>query len=200
MPFQRRSRLTLLLVIIFIIIIYIRTGEKRTRTSDFYTKTKEALDDAAGGRTGDDALDYAHERSNPGLADRVNRAKNEAKQKANAKGADFFGDRSVSAILEEGHGQREGQVDDQKVMEAGGARMSSAGYNDDGVAKVGNTGTPTAATIGWSDARKTDEEYEVDVELDYILKKSPSKSLLANFHYQEDATLLAFQISSQLAG
>ena len=184
MPIQRCSRLTVLLVIILVILIYIRNGEKQTRTSDFYTRTNEALDRAAEAPVGSESLHFAEQRPGSGVADRVDRAKKEAKQKANAKGADFFGDKSINDILEEDDAQRQRQRDDQEVLEANNVKIVPSNYEEDGVANVGNTGDPAAATKGLSDDNETKEQREVDIELNSILKKGPSRLFSYNIIFR----------------
>ena len=176
MPFQRRSRLTLFLTtLLLIIIIYIRTGEQRTRSSDFYTRTSEALDRAAAVPNNEDNPSYAEQTQKSQVADRLNQAERQAKQKADAKGAQYFGDKSKSEILEEYNVAQQKQLSDQELLAAENGAVRQSSYQEDGVAKVGNTVTPAAATKGWNDDKKTDEEYEVDFELNSILKKGPSK-------------------------
>lgn len=176
MPFQRRSRLTVLLTfLIFVIIIYVRTGEQQTRSSDFYTRTSEALDRAAAAPVKDEDPRYAEQTFNSKVVDRLNQAEKQAKQKADAKGAQFFGDKSRGEILEKDNAERQKQLADQEILGDENGAVPQNSYQEDGVAKVRNTAAPAAATKGWSDDKKTDEEYEVDQELNSILKKGPSK-------------------------
>ena len=176
MPFQRRSRLTLFLTsLLLIIIIYIRTGEQRTRSSDFYTRTSEALDRAAAAPVNDDNPRYAEQTHKSQIADRLNQAERQAKQKADAKGAQYFGDKSKSEILEEYNVAQQKQEGDQEPLRGENGAVPQISYHIDGSARVGNTAAPVATTKGWNDDKKTEEEYEVDLELNSILKKGPSK-------------------------
>ena len=174
MPFQRRSRLTALLTfLLFIIIVYIRTGEKQTRTSDFYTRTNEALERADAAPV-DNNPSYAEKLPNSDVSDRLSQAEKEAKEKANAKGEDFFGDRSKSIILEEDDAQRQRQSSDQKILESGNGLDQQSIYEESGVAKIGNADASAEKSNAGDDDRKTDEEYELNAELNSILKKGPS--------------------------
>lgn len=176
MLFQRRSRLPVFLTfLLFVIIIYIRTGEQRTRSSDFYTKTSEALDKAAAAPVDKGSPRYAEQTQKSQVADRLNQAERQAKQKADAKGAQYFGDKSRSEILEEYDVEKQKQASEQDLLEGENGAVRHDSYQEDGVARVGNTVTSAAATKGWNDGQKTDEEYEVDLELNTILKKGPSK-------------------------
>lgn len=59
---------------------------------------------------------------------------------------------------------------------AGGKIVEAEGATDDGVAKVGNVGNAVAEKSSKADAGpETEEDHEVEIELNAILKKSPSK-------------------------
>ena len=177
MPFPRRSRLTGILTLLAIIaIIYIRTGDKQTRSSSFYIRTSEALDRAASAKEYE--AHYADPVRNTEISDRLNRAEKDAKRAAEAKGAKFFGDKSKDDIMVEA-GRKDGS--DQKVMRNGRDTISNGDSGKDGVGEGEDADLSAEATDVVDNERstaKTEKDYEVDMELNTILKRSPSELML----------------------
>jgi hypothetical protein len=149
MPSQRRTRFFgVLIVITIVVLFYMSKASHQTQASDFYTKTQQALQD----RVYEQA---AKQRDAESVGSRLKAAEELAKQNAENKYAETKG--SV-----EGPDQKSvaGRiiVDTDKVP---------------GVAQQGGRPRDQAALK----EHETPEDHEVEMEMNAILKKSPSTSL-----------------------
>lgn len=151
MPSQRRMRVFgLLIVLIVIITLYMTGSARQTRNSDFYTKTQEALQRKEYEKA-------AKERDADNVGSRLRAAEEAAKKTANDKSQKYFD--SVD-------GGSEKSVAGRVMMNQQGGEKKVQG-----VANVG--GRPRDKSTAKSE-KETQEEHEVEVELNAILKKSPS--------------------------
>jgi glutaredoxin len=144
----------LLIVLVIVVTLYVTGSAHQTRSSDFYTRTQEALQ----------AKEYeraAKQRDADDVDSRLKAAEVAAKKAANDKSQKYLD--SV-----------EGGADGKSV--AGRVMMNQQGADNkdmQGVAGVGGR----VRDRGHKASTETQEEHEVEVELNAILKKSPSTSL-----------------------
>lgn len=142
----------LLVALGVLLMLYMKTGARQTRESDFYLKTQEALDTKQ-------YQDAAKQRDSDDVGARLQAAENKAKEAAEKKNQKFF--ESV-----EGQGAK-------AQVPVGGKKYSILGDKTgpvEGVATVG--GRPRDKLANKVD--ESPEEHEVEVELNAILKRSPS--------------------------
>ena len=146
----------LLVTLVILITLYMSGSARQTRQSDFYRKTQEALQNK-------EYQQATKERTADNVASRLKAAEEAAKKKA-----DETGDKWVDSI-EGGSGEKSvaGRVKLDK--ESGEKKLQ-------GVATVG--GKPRDREAAKKSGQETQEEHEIEVELNAILKKSPSKSAL----------------------
>lgn len=167
MPSQRRVRLyALLFALTVLVLFYMSRGAPLTHASDFTTKTQDALQSQ-------EYAEAARQRDADSVGSRLKAAEAAAKKAADDKSTDFKvavqgdADKSVAGRV------KLGAHDDKKVP---------------GVAAHG--GRPHDSPIAEGE---TDEEHNVEIELNAILKKSPS-----TFHFSfasllsQSAVLVAF--------
>lgn len=133
-----------LFVITIVVLLYMNKGARQTHTSDFYTKTQQALQEK-------DFAQAAKQRDADSVGTRLKAAEEQAKK---------FADEKDKAI----HG------DDKKSV---AGRVKIEGEKVPGVAAQGGRPREQAAVL----EHETPEEHEVELELNAILKKSPSTSL-----------------------
>lgn len=97
MPSPRRTRLyALLLVVTLAVLLYMTTGARRTRESDFYTKTQQALLER-------DYLQAAKQRDADGVGSRLKAAEQQAKKMADGKDKAIHGDASNNDLTGRGN-------------------------------------------------------------------------------------------------
>jgi hypothetical protein len=167
MPSQRRARLyTLLLAITIAVLFYMSRGASLTHTSDFTTRTHEALQ-------AQEYAEAARQRDAESVGSRLKAAEAAAKKAADDKSEGF-------KVAVQGGDEAKKGVAGRVKLGAGGSSSSSssaaaagAGAEEavPGVAAHGGRPRDQAAKEG-----ETDEEHSVEVELNAILKKSPSTS------------------------
>jgi hypothetical protein len=170
MPSQRRARLyTLLLAITIAVLFYMSRGASLTHTSDFTTRTHEALQ-------AQEYAEAARQRDADSVGSRLKAAEAAAKKAADDKsegfkvavqGGDEAGKKGVAGRVKLGAGGSSSSSSSSAAA-AGGAGAEEA---VPGVAAHGGRPRDQAAKEG-----ETDEEHSVEVELNAILKKSPSTS------------------------
>lgn len=150
MPSQRRVKAIGLIVLLTVLVtLYMTSSGRQTRTSDFYTKTQEALQTKEYEKA-------AKLRDEGDVGSRLKAAEDAAKKTANEKSQKY-----MNAV----NGAEKGV--------AGRVKLGSA---DDGkVPGVANVGGRPRDRDSQRQA-ETQEEHEVEVELNAILKKSPSTS------------------------
>jgi hypothetical protein len=159
MPSQRRVRSYILaFTLTVIVLLYMSRGGPLTHTSDFTTRTQEALQTQ-------EYAEAARQRDADSVGSRLKAAEAAAKKAADDKSADF-----EAAV--------HGTTDDTKSV-AGRVKLSgsSVAGGDDKGAKVSVPGVAAHGGRPRDQASKegeTDEEHSVEVELNAILKKSPS--------------------------
>jgi hypothetical protein len=138
MPSPRRTRATLLLVALaLIVIIYISSAPASTRSSPFYTRTRDAL----AHREAEEAGGAILESDDVAVKMRLREAAEKAKLSADKKGEEFHG----GEVKEKGERIKEAveakEKEKQKVVKGDGVTV---------------------------------EEHQAEMELNYILKRSPS--------------------------
>ncbi|KAJ4368392.1 hypothetical protein N0V83_006749 [Neocucurbitaria cava] len=145
MPSQRRIRLFGVLIVITVIaLVYMSRGGHQTRTSDFYTKTQEALQELR-------YEEAAKQRDAEDVGSRLKAAEEQAKQAADKK----YESKKVAV-----------EGDDQKSV---AGRVKIDGDKVPGVAAQGGRSRDQAVVK----EDETLEDHEVEMELNAILKKSP---------------------------
>jgi len=201
MPSQRRSKIIGLLVLATVlIVVYITRGAHQTQTSEFYTNTVAAINNRQKAVQAGDAASLAQEVEKleklRSLKDEVVAAHSDemgGKTGTDGKkapdgalpGADITkegqlpiaedlrdsSERAKAAVKDAVHG-----VDAGEEKSVAGRKMMKDGdkaQKDDGVAKVGNTGTKKTEKEDSVTGADTEEDHEVEIELGMILKKSP---------------------------
>lgn len=150
MPSQRRTRLYgLLLVLTIGILLYITRSSSETRTSPFYVKTQEALQEK-------EYVEAARQRDADSVGSRLQAAKDDARKAADKKGQKY-----VESVT--------GADADTKLH---GKYKDGKQHPIEGVAAVG--GRTQDKTPPKED--ETNDYHEAELELNSILKKSPSMS------------------------
>lgn len=145
----------LLVLLVVIVTLYMTSGARQTRGSDFYVKTQEALQ----------AKEYqkaTKERDADNVGSRLRAAEDAAKKSADDKNQKYLD--SV------GGGDGKSVAGRVMINEKGGEKKLQ------GVATVGGKPRDREASKGKSE--QTNEDHEVEVELNAILKKSPSKFII----------------------
>lgn len=192
MPSQRRLKIFgLLAAIIVLTLFYVSNSGQSTRTSEFYSRTVAAIDQKT--RAAQEALDLENHKKVHAAAEA------EAAQKAvnrdpdtplpGTKGKEqkpFAVDvedaskkaQSVAASVVDGakdavHGVTGPESADKSVA----GRKMMKGLKDDGVAKIGNSGAkdPASGKKEGEETEESDADHDTEVELNTILKKSPSE-------------------------
>lgn len=190
MPSQRRLKVFgLLAVIILLTIVYVSNSGHSTRTSEFYSRTVAALD--AKSRAAQEALDLENHKKIQAAAEV------EAAQKASNRDPDtpaagtrekeqkpFAVDvedaakkaQDVAANVADGVKDAVHGVTGPEADKSVAGRKMMKNLKDDGVAKVGNSGAkdPASNKKEGDETKESDEDHETEVELNAILKKSPS--------------------------
>lgn len=163
---QRRAKFFGLVVILSVLIIlYITSGARQTQNSEFYRRTSAALEKHAA-QAAKEAEDVA--RAQTDVKGRLKEAEQAAKQAANIKGAE-----TGPAKGDTTNAQKPSPPYGQAVLTDGEeASAGSRHTGGDGVAPIGNTGQTNSKS---GDSEETDEEHAVEVEMNSILKKGPSK-------------------------
>jgi hypothetical protein len=149
MPSNRKLKATVLFVVLAILVtIYITSAGHQTRDSPFYTRTADAL-----------ALREAEEKSGNAIKSddvekqrRLREAEEAAKKAANRKGAEFHGE----DVKKKGEKIKD-EVD----------RAKAVGNMD--------TGKPNVQKVV-EEVEQSVEDRKAETELNYILKRSPSKN------------------------
>ncbi|KAF2277309.1 glutaredoxin domain-containing protein [Westerdykella ornata] len=150
MPKSRMRLFVLAAFLVVAVIVYVKRGAEETLSSEYYTRTQEALQ----------AKEYAEaakERDAANIGERLKAAEEAAK-----KAADDKSQRYLESV--------EGTTEDDKSV-AGRVKLTQQGGDKKlGVAKQGGrTREKDASEL----EHETLEDHEVEVELNAILKKSP---------------------------
>lgn len=158
MPSQRRLKTFGLLVFIFVLIaLYLTSSARQTRSSQFYTKTQDALAEARAQKEkalGGDSDGWGGELE---VGKRLREAEEAAKKAADRKGDAFHGE--------------EGKRQAQRVASARGPERSVAWKKVmKGEAVLKDKEGPATE----EKTAETEEEHRVKDELNDILKRSPS--------------------------
>lgn len=147
MPSQRRTRLYGLLLFLTIgILLYITRSSSETRTSPFYVKTQEALQEK-------EYVEAARQRDADSIGSRLQAAKDDARKAADKKGQKYVESVTGADVDTKFHGKY-----------ADGKQ-----HPIEGVAAVG--GRTQDKTPAKED--ETNDYHEAELELNSILKKSP---------------------------
>lgn len=185
MPPTRRLKTALLLAVLATLtILYITQGPSNTYSSPFYQRTVAAIQTRHDTEARDAVI--AEEKTR---ADRVARiqeehekAMGETKQKPMA--AEDAPAPAPTVKAQEAAAADSKPVAGRKMMPSegngnnGGKKVVNPKAEDDGVAKVGNTGASksresSAAKKQTESKEETDSEHEIEVEMNSILKKGP---------------------------
>lgn len=193
MPSQRRVKaFGLIVILIVLLILYVSSSARQTRNSDFYTKTSQALEAqrAREAKAQQDAASDAEIAKK--LRDAEARAKKQESQRHHApvqevvglnepKGKDAVHGPVKPAVAAKVGDEEAG---DHEKSVAGRVSYTDKKDKDDGVAKVGNIGDGVAGlgadkpkeSHGAEKEQKaeTEDDHEVEVEFNAILKRSPS--------------------------
>ncbi|KAF1838130.1 glutaredoxin domain-containing protein [Decorospora gaudefroyi] len=145
MPSQRRMRFYGTLIVLTIVVLYYMSrGEHQTTSSDFYTKTQQALQER-------EYAEAAKQRDADGVGSRLKAAEEQAKKNA--------GDKYIEV---------KGSVEGPDHRSVAG-RVKMDGDKVPGVAQQGGRPHDQAAMK----ENETPEDHEVEIEMNAILKKSP---------------------------
>jgi hypothetical protein len=171
MPSNRRFKSALLLITVFILVtIYITSAARQTRSSDFYTRTSDALAQRAEEERDGKAL----ESDDLAVHRRLKEAEEAAKKAADKKGAEYHGEEVKSA------------AENVKAnVEIGRTPGDAVGGRPRKVLKGGATEKILMKGDDKKEAKKpnpeTEEERQAKEEMNYILKRSPSMSRQGKF-------------------
>jgi hypothetical protein len=179
MPSNRRLKAALLLIAVFVLVsIYVTSAARQTRSSDFYTRTSDALAQRAEEERDGKAL----ESDESAVHRRLKEAEEAAKKAADKKGAEYHGEEIKSAaenVKANADAGREPVGGRPRKVLKGGATEKILMEGDDKETK--------------KQSPETDEEREAKEEMNYILKRSPSmlppctlirpRSLIQNSHH-----------------
>jgi hypothetical protein len=153
MPYRRRNRAYVLFTALAILtFIYVSWGPSQTRNSEFFTKTQEALQQKEYEKA-------ALVRDAESVGARLKAAEEEAKKSAKDKG-----ERYLESV--EGSGNEKGVAGRVKLNQQNPGEKKLQG-----VATVGGKPRDREAAKMQDE---TPEDHEVEVEMNAILKKSPS--------------------------
>jgi DNA-binding protein H-NS len=148
MPSQRRVRLYgILALVTIVVLLYMSRAARQTHSSDFYTKTQQALQER-------EHAAAAKQRDAESVQARLQAAEEQAKKAADSK--DKSGKVAIEGTAKKGVAGRV-EIDSQDDKKVPGV-----------AAQGGRTRDQTAMQKD-----ETLEEHEVEVELDFILKQSP---------------------------
>ena len=170
---QRRVKgIVVIAVVSILMIVYITNAARSTQTSEFYTKTVAALDRKA--RTAE------QEEADLEIKQRIAEREKIAKVNIDPDKKPPSEAEKLHAITGEKETAQKPIIAPKKDQDASEGEKSVAGrkmmkddkYTEEGVAKVGNTEKGASST----DKDETEEEHAVEVELNSILKRSPSMS------------------------
>lgn len=146
MPSQRRMRLSFILIAVTIFVLfYMSRGPNQTQSSDFFTKTQQALQEK-------EYAEAVKQRDAENVGSRLKAAEEQAKKNAETKYSEV----------------KAGVEGPDKKSVAG--RVKIDGDRVPGVAQQGGRPRDQAAAKG----NESPEDHEVEMELNAILKKSPS--------------------------
>jgi hypothetical protein len=157
MPSQRRVKVFGLMVLLTILItLYMTSSARSTQNSEFYTKTSDAL-----------AAKEAAAQAEKINADDVG-ARLKAAEEAAKKAADVKGHKLQEAF--------EAEEEPGEKSVAGRVLMKEPEEKEERVVDLPNTEEKVQKPVAAKQEPETKEDHEVEVELNAILKKSPSKS------------------------
>lgn len=151
MPSPRRIKtISLLIIVTIVVVFYMSSASRQTRASDFYTKTQQALQDRQ-------FQEAAKQRDSESVGSRLKAAEDQAKKAA-----------------EEKHARAKEAVEGDGKSVAG--RVKLDGDKVPGVAAQGGRPRDQAAM----QEHETAEDHDVEMELNAILKKSPSTCYISS--------------------
>jgi hypothetical protein len=171
MPSSRRIKATVLFILFAIVVtIYISTSASETRANKFYTTTKDALSHGEGdGKTLKDLLN-----DDVPVQTRLKEAEEKAKNAADKKATEFHG----PDVKEQAQGTKtEVKNEMDETGEAGVAKQVVRPGTDPLIVK---TKEKIEKEREIKEATETKEEHNAEEELNFILKRSPSKLTLIN--------------------
>ena len=185
MPPTRRLKTALLLAVLATLtILYITKGPSNTYSSPFYTRTVAAIQNRHDTEARDAVI--AEEKTR---ADRVARIQEEHEKAMGETKQKPMGEDTPAAVptvkAQEAPAVESKPVAGRKMVPSegnsnnGGKVVVNPNAEDDGVARVGNTGasksreSSAAKKQSKSEEEETASEHEIEVEMNSILKKGP---------------------------
>jgi glutaredoxin len=177
MPSARRLKAFFLLVLISVLItLYLTASARQTRTSQFYTKTQDAL--AAARAVKEVNIGDMPGGSDADVGKRLREAEEAAKQAADRKGDAFHGEegRRQASIVRDKQAKETvapATTDDEVPKEKPRVAKVPGLALEEGLKKQAAENKKMEA----ESTAETEEDHKVKDELNLILKKSPSTSL-----------------------
>jgi len=172
MPSNRRVRAVLICGIVAIIItLYVSSSASSTRSSPFYTSTRDALSQ----RQAEEAHGAALESDDSAVQARLREAEEKAKKAADKKGDEFHSEEFKSKAA-----KVKAEVDMSRASGDGGVAKKDGSIRKDfrgGSEKVLMEAEGKAEKERQKEkeeSEKSPEERKAEAELNYILKRSPS--------------------------
>jgi hypothetical protein len=166
--------LVLIAVLTVVVVVYMTSGAGQTRNSPFYTKTQAALREVQ-------AQDQQRAEAVKQRDAESVRARLKASEEVAKKAADEKGQRYVDSVEGGGSSSERGVAGRVKLNADDGERKAQ------GVATLGGTPRDIHAA---KQENETPEDHDVEVELNAILKRSPSEfSMLIYALYRRRAVL-----------
>lgn len=195
MPSNRRVKAFLLVIVLVgLLTIYISASARQTRTSDFYTKTQDAIDASRRAKDTKKADSEVATGEDIRIKDRLEAAATAAKAKAEEKAESFHGNDAKQKALKVAESLRDDspQKDSQAKSPSSGSKAATepsvkGGKSVAGRIKLKEAGSKASSDVedvdlkaDKEDAEKyreeTEDEQKAHAELAEILKRSPSMS------------------------
>ena len=176
MPSTRRIKATILSAIIAVLIlIYVTSSPSTTRSSPFYTSTRDALTQ----REAEEADGKALENDDRAVQKRLREAEEKAKKAADKKGEEFHGGEIKSAAE-----KVKAEVDRGRAVgdDRGVARKNLKGGSEKVLMEAKGKIQREREEVEKKEESQTPEERKAEAELNYILKRSPSKFAMGELY------------------
>jgi len=170
MPSPRRLKVfALLVLIVFLVTLYITSAARQTRSSEFYTKTQDALAQA---RAHKEASLQDHESgiggSDGAVGKRLKEAEEAAKRAADKKGDEFHGEDVKEKVLSD----KKAKEDEKAKVDVAEGERSVAGRKS-----MKGSGSSEIVLKDKEPVKEqkpeTEEDHKVKNEFNDILKRSP---------------------------
>jgi hypothetical protein len=171
MPSPRRVKVFALVILIFVLVtLYVTSAARQTRSSQFYTKTQDALAQARAHKESS----MQDNESGLGAGDgevgkRLKEAEEAAKRAADRKGDEFHGEQVKEKVLS-----------DKKAKEGERKVPGVASYYTKKELGLDQEKPLKASGESKEQTAETEEDHKVNNELNAILKRSPGMFLLVD--------------------